>query len=1462
MQAPNPYLLTRIGEAIIYACEKMEFESLSDKPEDMLDDLASLFGGTVVDGESFGETKEVMNLMYRPMEAIFGAVAEKMVGAGWSIYPQGLTDRRPGKVDGEAIKWKEQHNLAFRRPEPQHLARWIVQCPTLNVAVVLGPASGNALVIDIDVVEKDLSSMIQQLAFKHFGETPLQRVGRAPKIALVYRQSPDDPIGGRSPRFVPIDHPQNPNGDDQMVEILSSGQSLTFYGKHHKTGNYFKWLKETPDAVGPEACPIISSQQMGDFLDEVDSIRQFARANAFEGAGVTYEWDENQEIHVPIIRQSGAAINWSEDDNGLVSDGREAYLRDMVFRVVTANPGVATGANNEVEAGVLKLSDIVVQQFSATAVTSGKWSGQSLRRAVVERVRRVAAKIRSGEIKPVVPRRNEEGKYIQSANARTFLPQQPRDAEGDSLDFLPPFVDPTRASFDPSARGQRRPLRIEIVEADTATVDARRAEREIESDRTRIGDAVSQGLLQAFHSFWDYEVYDPQRESTRVTILKAPTGAGKTSRGMRFISEDPRTKEDYVIKGPGGEIVSEGRNPILVLMPTYTNIEELKEKAEVYNLDPSLTDAELRRQAADAGLMHEDDLPEKLAEIRRDAKNAGVSTMLYQGKLRAGCLMKDKVEMAMAAGVGTSGLCHIEEKKDKQGKVVQEERYCPFYHQHHKKKHQATGEETEEWAGCPAIEQKENIQKNHVVFLPHAFLALSIPEELKHVRAVVADERIHHLFLHTDTFEMDIFETPRKAPRLNKKEKEDGADPSEFAAERTKAVDVVSLALHRQLDPARELLKKEGVDPETKQPIAMRWVKSALRTCGASMERDANITPDISLEDLMDICAQPTGKAVRQEWRFWKIIEERMTLIHEENALQEMRKETGLPPLPSKVSGDHDYRIQVVEDMTEKGPKKLIRISWRTEPNWVDRPLLLLDASAAPDMISKIWKGKEVIVRDIPAALNVRIVSVVDRTYSNASVVAKPSATAKEKIDSARLLSQVRSAISTVSGYYGWSRVVAGGSILARRAVNTQWEGPANVDWCHFGAMRGLDFAKWHAAAISVGRMELPIRTIDGLVAALTYDDPHPEEPYDSKGTGLNALGQPLMVPTGVQRVRMRSGHDLDMPVPMYPGMWGRMIQKQYREEELLQFLGRVRPVFREGIAPIWFSLSSVIPEEVIVDDLITIEDLLRRGHVETSTFEAMRRCHGVIDPDVAAELCDDLFPSAFHANRQMKLDGFDAQTGTIDRRSAWGVVTLKWRDIEMEEGFSFVRACVYDPRDTERTISPEEALRNAFKAAGLPSLESIEKVSETRPQTLARGRKLDKIEADLGTLVTRRKEERRHRIDVAVDVLMNTPAEAIEALREERKSKMLPVLIPSGVRRNDKDQTSEEYRTNFAEIESRVAIETLWRKMGYGEEKISAMLAGIGMGADATGAGEDYSDGGAHVADAAYDEFDSVIEW
>ena len=781
--------------------------------------------------------------------------------------------------------------------------------------------------------------------------------------------------------------------------------------------------------------------------------------------------------------------------------------------------------------------------------------------------------------------------------------------------------------------------------------------------------------------------------------------------------------------------------------------------------------------------------------------SAGLKTMIYSGKLKAGCKMEDKVKLAMSAGIGTAGFCKAEvptdEIDDETGKPIKEEKFCPFYHQY-------SQNEDGSWNKCPAIQQKEEISSCHVVFLPHAFLALNIPDELKNVRAVVADERIHHLFLHTLTFSVNVFASPRKPPKLTKKEKEQGLIAEEFQTDRLAAVGEALYALKTHQDPAEMLIKKGQGLPGNGLATVERWIDAALRSCGASIAKDSNITPEITIEDLEDICARPTGVSVREEYRFWKIVQERFEARRMEIPLEEMEHANR----DNWVKGEKDMRIQIFQDEVSEGVvEETIRISWRETPNWVERPLFLLDASAAPEMIKKIWHGKDVIVHDIPAALNVRIVGVADRTYSNSAVVAKPNATEKEKVRSAQLLAKVRKAISVVSGYYGYSRVVAGGSILARRTINTNWEGPHNVDWCHFGAMRGLDFAKYHAAAISVGRMELPVRVTDGLVAALTYDDDEPEQPFDKAGTGLSEAGRPLLIPTQDQLVRMRSGHDFYMPVPTFPGKWGRMIQKQYREEELLQFLGRLRPVYREGESPIWFSLSSVIPEEIIIDDLVNIDDIIRKKGRETPTWDALRRCQGILDVEATALICDDLFGDSYMVIDAFKNEGINPKTGNLNSRVAWSIVTMKWKNANGEEGYSFARADIAEP---------EEALRNIRRSCGLPGLVSVEKVSQSKGQTAARGRTPDTIEEEIGPLSERRDKEAQQQIDVAIRALMETSAEAIEHLKQKKLTRAVPVMLPTGVRRDEENEDSPEIMSNLTEIEAAESINHMWKITGY----------------------------------------------
>lgn len=1381
-----------------------------------IDEIASLFGDIEVKVPAAGEGGAVLEHMYKAHEAIFGAVANDMVAKGWSVFPQEMDNtRRPGSIvlpgynRPQMIRWADEHKLSTQLPTRKSLDQWIGQCGHLNVAVVLGRASGSTFIVDIDVVEETLSRQIQELAVQFFGETPLRRVGNWPKMALVYRHAEDDDVDSRSPKFIQQTNPENPEGTDQGLEIISNGKAFTFYGKHYRTGRYFNWLKGTPQTVGPEEVPVVSSKQVNDFMDAVDSIRQFNKVTSHDGTATTWEWDPDAQIHIPKVRSAGGAMDWTEDEEGKISDGREAYLTKLAFRIVTANPSIvvkptANGGKELNDVGINTLSKTVIEQFEATAVSSSRWRGKTLENTARDKVRRVALKLVSGDIQPHVPRRSDDGVYIQT-QATTYMLQQPRKPGVDNLSFLPAFVDPTIEGFDPNKPNQRRPVRIEVVDATPEEIETRRKEREIEENRKRIAGEVSAGLGKAFDIFWN-EVYDKDRRDTRVHILKAPTGAGKTSRSIAGIAEDPRTKEDYIGRDENGDLKNMGRAPILVLMPTYANIEELRHRARILNLDGELSDHELRQQAQNMGLIHEDDLPAKLAELRRDAKNAGIETLIYQGKIRAGCKLKEKVEMAMAAGLGSAGFCKGEvetaEIDAKTGYPMKEEVYCDYYFDYNR---------DGSMQKCPAIQQIEDIAKAHVVFMPHAFLALSIPEELKNVRAVVADERIHHLFLHTTTFDIAVFNSIRKPPKLTKQEKESGKDPEEFVQDRQEAIAVAVEALKKGDCPVEALLNEPRLDASM-TPISLHWVEAARRSCGASVEKEGEITPRTTDEKLIEICEQPTGKFVREEYRFWKIIEERLTARRDELLNADLlRNDPELVKRFKKTTGNREMRIQFVQDQLEDDKvREQIRLSWREEPNWLDRPLLLLDASAAPDMIKKIWNGKEVVEHDIPAALNVRIVAVADRTYSNASVVAKPSASPREKLQSARLLNNIRKAITVTSSLYGWSRVVLGGSILVRRVINKEWAGPSNTDWCHFGAMRGLDFAKYHEAALSVGRMELPVRTIDGLVAALTYDDDEPEYPYDKYGTGKNDHGGPLMVPTGVQRVKLRSGHDVVMPVPMFPGKWGRMIQRQYREEELLQFLGRLRPVYREGEPPIWFNLSSVIPEEVIVDDIINMDDLLRRGRGEPAIFEAMRRSDGIVEPSLALAQMDDHFDSIEVAKRFMKAEGLNPETGEIAPRIGWGIIAVSFNKSDGTPGFAFVRADIDDP---------EAALRNAFKGVLNQKITKVRKISQSRGKTMARGRLPDTIENELGTLEIRRDNERGRADETALYALQTTKPEHVQHLLTQRTERPLPVMVMTGVKRSD-DENAPDFRVSFPELAVSQTMDQFWKeKLAAGEE-------------------------------------------
>ena len=1386
-------------------------------------------------------------------ESIFGAVAADMVSRGWSVFPQENSgDRRvPGRVYGKVIRWSEDHDLANRRPSKETISLWSAQCDGLNVACVFGPSSGDTFAIDIDVMDEKMAADIVDIAEEILGPTVFKRVGRAPKIALIYRHEKDVTIPSTARRFVVVNDDGAGGKGDDGLEILSTGKLLTFHGYHHKTGRFFRWIGgATPLIDGPEKAPLVTADQLQTFLEAVDSRYPFFRGTSFDSSSVTWQWDEKTKLSVPRLELVAGGSAWKENESGLVCDGREAYLSSLVYRSVTGNIDLLnramTGGKGDIQKFQADVAKNVEDIFKSTSVLDQRWSGNALIREIRGKTSHLVNKIVRGELS--VSQKNHSSTKKVSAKPGLNIPKTRQEDE--ELTFLRPFK-------------QRR---VGAIRGELLPPPDGAPSLDIETDRSRIASTVQTGLRRAFTAFLDDVYREPERDGgqdgqSRVHIIKAPTGAGKTSLCLRVIAEDQRTYEDFEWMDPDTGQMKSVRAPYVMLLPTYQNIDELRSRAKVIGLDQALPDAELRAQAEALGLMSRDDENNRLDELRRDAIGFGLKTMVYSGKLRAGCLMHEKVKLLMAAGLGTSSLCRAKVKKEQgrkdSAKPVYEEVFC------------------EHFESCPVIAQRNEINDVHIVFMPHSFLSLAIPDELKCVRAIIADERIHHMFLHTNTFSASSLKIARKPPYLTRAERANDVNPIDFLSDRDLAAQIALEALSLGECPAGALFhygrNPGGGNPNSRETTGvadagipgLSLVRSALRVCGDVTKRDGKISPDTSMGEIVKMCSMPTGRDIREEWQFWKIIEERIEALAADAIRSDaiasvktdlsgfqgqwdldarLRKEAALAKMetvPVRAKGSRDFRVQLHADTNANGSTtESIRISWRTTPNWAGIPILLLDASAAPSIIAKIWRTKERniflhdIVEDTGKALNVKIVAVVNQTFSNSSIAASAYASDKERLAAAKNLDKVRRAISTVSGLYGHGRVVAGTSIILREVINRDWLCPENIDWCHFGAMRGLDMFKFHSAAISIGRMEPPIRTIDGLVAALTYDDDEPEVPYDFRGDGKNHDNpeQPLMLPMGEQKVRLRSGHISVIDVPVFPGKWGRLVQRQYREEELLQFVGRLRPVYREGQAPVWFALSSVLPEELIVDDIIHIDDLLCGG--KSNLWDAVRQTAGVVHPDIISALCP-AFRSRTAVRRAMEKAGFNPSGGEPKHVDAAGFAAYRyWSQSEETDGETiFIRA---------GTLEPEAVLRRALRdilgvepknlrCSWFPSMATGIKAHQRSP---------DAVDARIGTVSARLQRE-QDCLDEVGEIFLSTQG-PIEN-KFDNTTPLFPLRISSG-------KESVSIRTASAYI----GIEQYWRSLvSPSKGNLTPMLPGV---SDASRSTTDIPDAydylGATVAD------------
>lgn len=210
----------------------------------------------------------------------------------------------PLPVNGKRPVLPSWQKLCNEPPSKKDIINWQTQYAAAHST---GIAAAHLVIIDIDVAsDASLAENVRCQAFDCFGATPFVRVGRAPKVALVYRARED--VRKRSFKAA--------SGNGDGVDILSSGAQFVAFGLHPDTGQSYKWVgPASPEDASPDEAPAISNSQIEGFLERANSLVKFGRKSGQDGSNTIAQADR-------LVR---------DDVSGLVIDGREYFLNQCVW---------------------------------------------------------------------------------------------------------------------------------------------------------------------------------------------------------------------------------------------------------------------------------------------------------------------------------------------------------------------------------------------------------------------------------------------------------------------------------------------------------------------------------------------------------------------------------------------------------------------------------------------------------------------------------------------------------------------------------------------------------------------------------------------------------------------------------------------------------------------------------------------------------------------------------------------------------------------------------------------------------------------------------------------------------------------------------------------------------------------------------------------------------------------------
>ena len=238
--------------------------------------------------------------------SLFVQLAPMLAKNGWRPIPGYADTKRPS-----VTRWNDLNNAPW---PPDKFIDVMLGQGQLEGEIVCLAIQREIVAIDLDILDEQQAQAAYDFALKFLGQTPLVRIGLAPKKVLIYRN--DGTIKSRKL------HP---------IEIFAGSGQVVGFGFHAKAGRDYQWSHSSPMelAVDAPSIPMINQNDLDQFLNACWDVipRKYVDRTDWEAPafiGKDHQADRQQALD--LVHQEANKLNTAPEGTRNSSLFNAAYI--------------------------------------------------------------------------------------------------------------------------------------------------------------------------------------------------------------------------------------------------------------------------------------------------------------------------------------------------------------------------------------------------------------------------------------------------------------------------------------------------------------------------------------------------------------------------------------------------------------------------------------------------------------------------------------------------------------------------------------------------------------------------------------------------------------------------------------------------------------------------------------------------------------------------------------------------------------------------------------------------------------------------------------------------------------------------------------------------------------------------------------------------------------------------------